>query len=146
MIVESINNNLSEYLEYENFCYIYGNLQEYTVVDGGIKGGYLIRATKNVFGQQDVVNYNLSKILQNISLETMRLVKGETKKYSNEKYAMIIDINGHKYDSKSKESLILKKKLVIFLAQVKHLKKNTTYLRIVRVDWDVSYVRRGCSV
>ena len=40
----------SKYYHQEaNFRYIYGNPEGFAVFDGGIKGGYLIRATKKVF-------------------------------------------------------------------------------------------------
>lgn len=47
---------------------------------GGETGGYLIQAMKNVFGHTHIINYNLTKIIKHISVETMRLIKGEAKR------------------------------------------------------------------
>ena len=70
-------------LDYENFCIIYGNLEGYAVVDGGIEGGYLIRGLKNVLKQKNIGIVELNQIIQNIRKETLRLVKGENKKWKN---------------------------------------------------------------
>ena len=69
-----------EYLDYENFCVIYGNLADYSVVDGGKKGGYLICGLKSVLKQRDVCNFELNQLIKMIGNETLRLVKGEAKK------------------------------------------------------------------
>ena len=68
-----------KYLQYENFCYVYGNLDEYSVVDGGIKGGYLIRGIKSVLGQENADKEELNKLIKLIGVETLRKVKGELK-------------------------------------------------------------------
>ena len=67
-----------EYLESENFCVIYGNLDLYAVLDGGKEGGYLIRALKSVLKQRDATQFELKHLVQLIGSETLRLVKGET--------------------------------------------------------------------
>ena len=68
------------YLEYENFCVIYGNLENYKVVDGGKFGGYLIRSLKSVLKQRDACNLELNQLIILLRNETLRLVKGEKKK------------------------------------------------------------------
>ena len=68
-----------KYLQYENFCYVYGNLDEYSVVDGGIAGGYLIRAIKSVLAQKNADTEELNKLIKLIGAETLRKVKGELK-------------------------------------------------------------------
>ena len=70
----------NEYLEYENFCVIYGNLEDYSVLDGGKDGGFLIRALKNVLKQRDSCHFQLNQLIRMIGQETLRLVKGEKKK------------------------------------------------------------------
>ena len=69
----------TKYLDYENFCYIYGNLDEYGVLDGGINGGYLIQSIKSVFGQKNANKQELNKLINLIAMETLRMVKGEKK-------------------------------------------------------------------
>ena len=83
------SNNINKYLEFENFCYVYGNLDEYTVVDGGKKGGYLIQAIRNIFAQINKNNDDLMKIIGKIRIEALRLVKGE----SNKKNAKFVKSN-----------------------------------------------------
>ena len=83
---ESKNNDSStiasdtKYLDYENFCYIYANLDGYAVVDGGILGGYLIQGIKSVLAQSHADTQDLNKLINLIGMETLRKVKGETKK------------------------------------------------------------------
>ena len=69
-----------KYLDYENFCVVYGNLDDYSVLDGGKEGGYLIRGLKSVLKQRDASNFELNQLIRMIGNETLRLVKGEKKK------------------------------------------------------------------
>ena len=83
------NNDLTEimnekYLEYENFCVLYPNLEGYAVVDGGKLGCYLIRAFYKVMKQSDVTNYELNYIIQQIGNETLRLVKREKQQWKRD--------------------------------------------------------------
>ena len=69
-----------EYLDYENFCFIYGNLEDYCVIDAGKEGGYLIGGLKNVLKQRDSSNFELNQVIKMIGNETLRLVKQEKKR------------------------------------------------------------------
>ena len=71
---------MKKYLDYENFCCIYSNLEDYSAVEGK-EGGYLIQSIKNVFMQSDACTYELNVLIGQIRIETIRLVKGEEKKY-----------------------------------------------------------------
>ena len=74
-------NNTDKYLDQENFCLVFGNLESYAVLDGGEKGGYLLRALKTVLKQKNYFHIPLNQIIQLIGQETLRLVKSEKQKY-----------------------------------------------------------------
>ena len=71
------------YLRYEYFCYIYANIDDYRVADGGPKGGYLLQALSNTLLQENAPNTPLSKIITQVRDETLRLVKGEPKRWKS---------------------------------------------------------------
>ena len=78
---ESNDKMTKKHLKYENFCYIYGNIEDYAVVDAGIKGSHLLLALKNVILQKNIEKIELNQIIGYIRDETLRLVKGESKKW-----------------------------------------------------------------
>ena len=78
-----MDNICDKYLDYENFQFIFGNLEDYAVIDGGKEGGYLIRSVKNVLQQSNSNKWYLRDIVAKIRSETLRLVKGEEKKWKS---------------------------------------------------------------
>ena len=78
--IKEINELMSKnYLEWENFCYVYPTLENYASVDS-VNGGYLIRGINCVMKQNDITNCELNQIIAKIRSETSRLVKGEPRK------------------------------------------------------------------
>ena len=58
-----------------NCRFIYANPDGYAAVDGGKNGGYLIQATKQIFGKKSVIeNQSLDNIVNQIRLKTRELV------------------------------------------------------------------------
>ena len=56
--------NMSYYYQDGNFCFIWANTGGYAAVDGGIKGGYLIRSlTKIIANDYAFQSYNLNQIV-----------------------------------------------------------------------------------
>ena len=80
------------YLKYEGFCYIYGNLSGYAVVDGGTKGGYLIQAIKSVMKQSNVTDIELNNLIMIIGNETLQLVQGKGNKKQEKRNKMVRQI------------------------------------------------------
>ena len=70
-------------LDYENTRFIFGNLKNYAVLDGGKKGGFLIRGIKSVLLRDEASDYNLDKIVKLIRMETYRLSKGQEKQWKS---------------------------------------------------------------
>ena len=75
-IVSSIGSRLDNLYHNEaNIRFLFANPDGYAAVDGGIKGGYLIQATTDVFGKQDeIYKQNLDSIVNQIRLKTRKLV------------------------------------------------------------------------
>ena len=62
-----------------NTRFLFANPDGYAAIDGGIKGGYLIQATKHVFCKLDqIYQKNLDNIVNQIRLETRKLVGSGT--------------------------------------------------------------------
>ena len=62
-----------------NTRFLFANPDGYAAVDGGIKGGYLIQATKHVFCKRDqIYQENLDNIVNQIRLQTRKLVGAGT--------------------------------------------------------------------
>ena len=58
-----------------NYRFIYANIDGYAVVEGGTRGGYLIRAIRSVFGNVDhILSSNLDEIVHQINEQAKQRV------------------------------------------------------------------------
>ena len=57
-----------------NCRFIYANPEGYAALDGGSKGGYLIRATKCVFLKKEIEKQSLDNIVNQIRMKTRKMV------------------------------------------------------------------------
>ena len=72
------NSKPTSWMKHEGCLYVYGNTSGFKVIDGGKKGGYLIRSFTKVIADEDQFHNELNEIIQTVRYTLEHLIgKGE---------------------------------------------------------------------